>query len=60
MVDAFRELKLLTLPCLYVLEVVSYCWTKCTVIQGRDIHQYGTRGRGQLASTTPKMHQTNR
>lgn len=41
----FRELGLLTLPCLYILEVVLYCKFSCDLIQGRDVHQYGTKGR---------------
>ncbi|KAG8316186.1 hypothetical protein J6590_057383 [Homalodisca vitripennis] len=43
--NTFRELGLLTLPCLYILEVVLYCRSKCNLVQGRDVHQYGSRGR---------------
>ncbi|KAG8271581.1 hypothetical protein J6590_059056 [Homalodisca vitripennis] len=43
--DAFRELGLLTLPCLYILEVALYCRLKCELVRGMDVHQYGTRGR---------------
>ncbi|KAG8290828.1 hypothetical protein J6590_074816 [Homalodisca vitripennis] len=42
---SYRQLGLLTLPCLYILEVVLYCRSKCNLVQGRDIHQYGTSGR---------------
>ncbi|KAG8303680.1 hypothetical protein J6590_002688 [Homalodisca vitripennis] len=43
--DAFRELGLLILPCLYILEVALYCRLKCELVRGRDVHQYGTRRR---------------
>ena len=46
--DAFRELGLLTLPCLYIHEVVLYCISRCTLVQGREVHNYGTRGRDNL------------
>ncbi|KAG8290915.1 hypothetical protein J6590_073488 [Homalodisca vitripennis] len=32
--DAFRSLGLLTLPCLYILEVALYCRYKCELTQG--------------------------
>lgn len=43
--NSFRELGLLTLPCLYMYEIIVYCKSKCDLVQGRDIHQYETRGR---------------
>uniref|UniRef100_A0A1B6HBP3 Uncharacterized protein n=1 Tax=Homalodisca liturata TaxID=320908 RepID=A0A1B6HBP3_9HEMI len=43
--DAFRSLGLLTFPCLFILEVILYCRLKCELERGRDVHQYGTRGR---------------
>ncbi|KAG8304915.1 hypothetical protein J6590_082700 [Homalodisca vitripennis] len=42
---AFGELGLLTLPRLYILDVVLYCRFKCVSLRGSDVHQYGTRGR---------------
>jgi len=42
---AFKELKLLTLPCLYILETTLYCMSKCVLTRGRDIHDYNTRSR---------------
>ncbi|KAG8258908.1 hypothetical protein J6590_021703 [Homalodisca vitripennis] len=46
--DAFRELGLLTLPCLYILDVAVFCRFKCEFVRGRDVYQYGTRGRDNL------------
>ncbi|KAG8325026.1 Mediator of RNA polymerase II transcription subunit 25 [Homalodisca vitripennis] len=46
--DAFRELGLLTLPCLYILDVALFCRFKCEFVRGRDVYQYGTRGRDNL------------
>lgn len=43
--NAFRELGLLTLPCLYIYEVIVYCKSQCDLVQGRQVHQYDTRGR---------------
>lgn len=42
---AFKNLQLLTLPCLYILETASFCMYKSTLTRGRDIHAYETRGR---------------
>ncbi|KAG8244575.1 hypothetical protein J6590_019830 [Homalodisca vitripennis] len=46
--DAFRELGFLTLSCLYILDVALYCRFKCEFVRGRDVYQYGTRGRDNL------------
>ncbi|KAG8280379.1 hypothetical protein J6590_083406 [Homalodisca vitripennis] len=45
---SFGELGLMTLPCLYVFEVIVYCRSRCALISGRDVHQYETRGRDNL------------
>ncbi|KAG8313243.1 hypothetical protein J6590_006803 [Homalodisca vitripennis] len=42
---AFRKLKLLTVPCLYILETSMFFKSKCNLIRGSDIHSYETRGR---------------
>ncbi|KAG8292061.1 hypothetical protein J6590_047963 [Homalodisca vitripennis] len=46
--DTFRSLGLLTLPCLYILEVALYCRYKCDFTHGSDVHGYNTRGRDNL------------
>uniref|UniRef100_A0A1B6F9U1 Uncharacterized protein n=1 Tax=Cuerna arida TaxID=1464854 RepID=A0A1B6F9U1_9HEMI len=43
--DAFRKLGLLTLPCLYVLDVILFCKSRGALTQGRNVHHYQTRGR---------------
>ncbi len=42
---SFKNLKLLTLPCLYILEASFYFKSKCNHIRGSDVHSYVTRGR---------------
>ncbi len=42
---AFQNLKLLTLPCLYMLETCLFFRFKCDHIRGSDVHSYATRGR---------------
>ncbi|KAG8253435.1 hypothetical protein J6590_033806 [Homalodisca vitripennis] len=43
--DCFRELESLTLPCLYIFDVIMYCRSKCSFGPWRDIHRHETRGR---------------
>ncbi|KAG8295100.1 hypothetical protein J6590_088030 [Homalodisca vitripennis] len=54
--SAFRELGFLTLPCLYILEVILYSVSRCALVRGRDVHQHGTRGRDNLRV---QQHRTN-
>lgn len=42
---AFENLKILTLPSLYIFETTQFCMSKCNLIRGSDIHTYDTRGR---------------
>ncbi|KAG8298899.1 hypothetical protein J6590_007501 [Homalodisca vitripennis] len=43
--DAFRELGLLTLLRLYILEMVLYSRSKCALVRGVDVHHHKTRGK---------------
>ncbi len=47
---AFKNLKLLTLPCLYIFETALFFKSKCNPIRGSDIHSYDTRGRDNYRS----------
>jgi hypothetical protein len=42
---AFKKLKLLTLPSIYILETTMFAASKCALMRGRDVHNYETRGR---------------
>lgn len=53
--NAFRELELLTLPCLYILDVTLYSRFKCDLVQGGDVHQYETRGRDNYRAGQHKL-----
>ncbi|KAG8296812.1 hypothetical protein J6590_048887 [Homalodisca vitripennis] len=53
--ESFRELGLLTLPCLYILEVITYCKSKCDLVRGGDVHQYGTRGRDNFRTSQYRL-----
>ncbi len=43
--QAFKNLKLLTLPCLYILQTCLFFMSKCDLVRGSDFHSYATRGR---------------
>ncbi|KAG8242865.1 hypothetical protein J6590_057221 [Homalodisca vitripennis] len=43
--SAFINLRLLTLPSLYILKTVSFCKSKYTLMRSRDVHGYETRER---------------
>ncbi len=42
---AFKNLNLLTLPCLYILETCLFFIGKCDLVRGIDIHSHETRGK---------------
>ena len=46
--DIFKGIGLLTLPCLYILEVILYCQTNKMLVQSRVTHNYNTRSRDYL------------
>ncbi|KAG8280001.1 hypothetical protein J6590_091878 [Homalodisca vitripennis] len=49
-VPGLQKLQLLILPCLYILEAVLFCKSKCALTRDRDIHKYETRGRDNYRS----------
>ncbi|KAG8308676.1 hypothetical protein J6590_104170 [Homalodisca vitripennis] len=51
----FRELGLLTLPCLYIYEVIMYCFSKCVLVRDREVHQYETRGRDNFRTQQHRL-----
>lgn len=57
--NAFRELELLTLPCLYMYEVIVYCKSKCDLVQGSNIHHYETRSRDNYRSQPHRLTLTH-
>ncbi|KAG8297257.1 hypothetical protein J6590_038861 [Homalodisca vitripennis] len=54
--DAFRELGLLTLSCVYILEVILYSRSKCALVLGGDVHHHGIRARDNFRV---QEHRTN-
>jgi len=58
--DAFRELGLLTLAELYILEVALYCKFKCDLIQGVEVHNYNTRSRTLFRTDQHRLGMTAR
>ncbi|KAG8267044.1 hypothetical protein J6590_059827 [Homalodisca vitripennis] len=53
---AFRELRFLNLPCLYILEVILYSVSRCALVREGDVHQHGTRDRNNFRV---QQHSTN-
>ncbi|KAG8307303.1 hypothetical protein J6590_024950 [Homalodisca vitripennis] len=45
---AFRELDLLTLPYLYIFEVILYSRSKFAFVRGGNVHHHKTRGRNKF------------
>ena len=43
--DVFKELGILTLPSLYLYETAVFCFQKCKLLQGENVHGYETRHR---------------
>lgn len=39
----FQNMKILTLPSLYIFETIIYCVSKCNLVQGYDVHSHNTR-----------------
>ena len=54
--ETFTDLQILTLPCLYILEVILYARFSCPIITGADVHEHHTRGRSELRSGQQRLN----
>ena len=55
-VNAFKQLDIMTLPCIYIQETIQFFLYNCVIFTGNDVHNYNTRKGFQYR---PQQHRLN-
>ena len=58
--EVFRDYGFLTLPCIYIYEMLVYCVSKMKLTQGSDIHGINTRHRNVFRQNSHRLEVSSR